>query len=393
MKYIFRALTPQLQRDLESDRSILLLGPRQTGKTTLLSRFPAQLSISLLDHRIRLNYERDPQVLADEVDHLPGTPTVIIDEIEKLPVLMDTIQYLIDQRKARFILTGSSARKLRRRHAMNLLPGRIAIHRLDPFIMTEYPTQPNLENCLYFGDLPRTILAKQKEALLRDYVSLYLEEEIRAEAVVRNTGLFAQFLELAAIESGNIINFSSIAQDLGVSAKTVQSYFEILDDCLVAERVLPYWDKKTRKSLYKGYKYLLFDMGVRRVAAREGTPLPLDRLGHVFEQWIGLQLIRLCRLLGSNAQIKYWRDHNGPEVDWIIDLHHRLIPIEVKWTDRPSIKDCHHLHTFQQRYPIAEHGYIVCRISAPRKLSETVTALPWIQLCEWIRPKIERPAD
>ncbi len=313
-------------------------------------------------------------------------PLIIIDEIQKVPELLDVIQYLIDQRKAQFILTGSSARKLKAGKSLNLIPGRIILLKLDSMVETEYPGKRDILDILYYGDLPKIVQMKSvgienlREEELDSYVATYLEEEIRAEAVVRKVGVFSQFLELAAIESGHVINYSSISQDIGISAVTVQSYYQILEDCLVAERVMPLTRSKTRKSLTHAPKYLLFDLGVRRLAAREGVSLSRERLGHLFEQWVGLQLIRYCRLYYPRATVKYWRDHNGPEVDWVIDLQDCLIPIEVKWTDRPATKDARHLQTFCLEYPEARQGFVICRSPSARKLAPDITVLNWQEL-------------
>lgn len=389
MVYINRHLELRLNALLEEGKSILLLGPRQVGKTTLLATLKVAVMITLLEPRRRHLYEKDPQILADEIavyEKSPTLPLIVIDEIQKVPALLDVIQYLIDQKKAQFILTGSSARKLKHGKSINLIPGRVILLKLDPLVETEYPKKRDVLEALYYGDLPKIVQSDSvestelREAELDSYVATYLEEEIRAEALVRKVGVFSQFLELAAIESGNVINYSSISQDIGVSAVTVQSYFQILEDCLIAERIVPLTRSKTRKSLTQAPKFLLFDLGVRRLAAREGVRLSKDRVGHLFEQWVGLQLIRYCRLYYPRATVKYWRDHNGPEVDWVIDFQDRLIPIEVKWTDKPTIKDARHLETFCLEYPEATKGFVICRAPMARKLGPSVTALNWESL-------------
>jgi len=299
---------------------------------------------------------------------------------------MDSAQYLIDKNLGQFILTGSSARKLKRNHDINLLPGRVIPIYLDALMLSELPALiPNLKELLFYGSLPEIILTEDqamREELLEAYLITYLEEEIRAESVVRNLGNFARFLELAASEAGYMINLASLSKKIGVSSTTIESYYQILEDCLIITRIEPISESKTRHRLSKAQKYLFFDLGVRRVAAREGTRPPLKYLGHLFEQFIGIELIRQARLTSQRSRIRYWRDLNGPEVDWIIDQPDRLIPIEVKWTDAPSKDDAKHLKLFINEYKQAEKGYIICRTPNTMKISDQVTAISWKNLEE-----------
>lgn len=386
MNYIPRSIESSLAHHLQRGKSILLLGPRQTGKTTLLSRFPADLHISLIEPNVRQRYEKDPSLLSGEVRALKASvprqrPLVIVDEVQKVPLLLDVVQTLIDDRVAQFILTGSSARKLRRSGALNLLPGRVVSMRLDPLSYAEYPG-PDLEERLQYGALPaivQTTVHADREVDLQSYVETYLEEEIRAEALVRNIGTFLRFLEYAGLESGNIVNHHKLAQELGISHTTIAAYYEVLEDCLIAERVDPLTQSATRKKLTKSSRYLLFDLGVRRCCAQEGPKMGKVRFGMLFEQYVGLELIRAARQIGS-TQIRFWRDPDGPEVDWVIERHHQLIPIEVKWTDTPQASDARHLVTFLSEYPTAKRGYVVCRTTRPVQLTPQIQAIPWQQV-------------
>ena len=283
---IARLLHPVLARHLARGKSILLLGPRQTGKTTMVAELEADVALSLASPAVRQRYERDPSTLAREVEALPTVangrrrPLVAIDEVQKVPSLMDVGQDLIDRGRAQFVFTGSSARKLRRGRDINLLPGRVVALRLDPLTVEELPPR-TLDEALLDGALPgirTTRKAEDREADLRSYVEAYLEEEVRQEALVRNIGAFGRFLELAASEAGRVANYSRISQDVGVSSVTVQAYYEILCDCLVAERVEPIIRSASRKKLTKSNRYLMFDVGVSRVAAREGRRLARLRL-------------------------------------------------------------------------------------------------------------------
>lgn len=385
MTYVFRELEPKLEEALTRGKSVLLMGPRQTGKTTtLLSQITPHLSISLLSASDRLRYEHHPATLEKEIRSIKTTgsqPLIVIDEIQKAPQLLDTIQLLIDQKVAQFVLTGSSARKLRRQKA-NMLPGRVILLRLDPFLAQEYP-ETSLTDKLYYGDLPGVVTTENpmhRDAELASYVTTYLDEEIQAEAAVRRIGTFHQFLQLAAMESGKAVHFSNLSQDLGVSANTVQAYYQILEDCLIAERVTPFTKSKTRKTLAKTAKFLFFDLCVRRLAAKEGIGLSKEQDGHLFKHWVGLELIRLCRLKSTTASIHFWRDHNGPEVDWILQYNGQLTAIEVKWTEKPTPHDCRHLHTFLTEYPACKFAFLVCNIPRSQQLSEKIMAIPWREL-------------
>jgi predicted AAA+ superfamily ATPase len=211
-------------------------------------------------------------------------------------------------------------------------------------------------------------------------VTTYLEEEVRAEAIVRNLGSFARFLELAASESGRPVNFRKLSQEIGVAHTTIMAYFDILEQCLIVERIEPLMKSSTRKKLTRAQKYLFFDLGVRRVAAREGPKPARETWGFLFEQFIGLELIRLSRNQPQRPSLAYWRDPDGPEVDWVYEKEGQFTPIEVKWSDSPQPKDGQHLETFLAEYENAKEGFVVCRTPRRFKLSPRVIALPWQEL-------------
>jgi predicted AAA+ superfamily ATPase len=387
MSYIRRTIESLLLRQIGRGKRILLLGPRQTGKTTVLENLNCDWSVSLLIPSFRQKYERDPNAFFQEVEALVETkknPLIAVDEIQKVPPLLDSIQWFIDKRKARFILTGSSARKLRRERDANLLPGRVVTYRMDPLNLLEYAGS-TLEDRLSYGTLPAIILEKNRrdrENDLRSYVETYLEEEIRSEAVTRNLPAFARFLELAASESGKIVSMRALSQNIGIAHTTVSDYYQILEDTMIVERIEPYTKSKTRKKLTRSSRYLFFDTGVCRLAAREGTSPNRERLGEWFEQWVGLELLRLIRLSEVRFRLRFWRDPDGPEVDWLLEGEKKIIPIEVKWTERPNDGDIRHLKTFMNEYPDAKKGFVVCRTDSPRKLADRIYVLPWNRLPE-----------
>ncbi len=369
---------------LRRNKSILLLGPRQTGKTTLIKRLPCDLYINLSETQTRRRFELNPDLIIKEAEALISKKTnlIIIDEIQKVPQILDPIQSLIDNRASQFILTGSSARKLRRKSEINLLPGRVVVLHMDPFTHTEFPQ--DLESQLIYGSLPGIAtekIAKNKNLDLRSYVNTYLEEEIRSEAIVRNLPAFYRFLEMAALESGKIVSFNALSQSIGVAHTTISSYFQILEDCMMAERVDPIFESASRKKLIKSSKYLFFDLGVRRVAGKEGTKLSSTRLGELFENFVGLELIRENRQKVS-SQIHFWRDPDGPEVDWVVKAEGTYIPIEVKINSQPSMSDTRHLQTFLSEYPCPRGGFVVCTTPRRYKIAKNILALPWQDIAE-----------
>jgi len=382
--YIERIIENELRKAVSKQKSIMLLGPRQTGKTTLLQRFPYDRFLNLANPDLRQRYEKRPALLIAEIHDMEAQagklPLVVIDEIQKVPSLLDAVQVLIDEKKAVFLLTGSSARKLRRGSHVNLLPGRILAFRLDPFSRKEY-AKGSLQNQLLYGALPFIATEPSEEAreqALRSYVTTYLEEEVRAEALVRNLSPFGRFLELAASEAGSLINLRKLSQEIGVSHVTIGSYFQILEDCLIVERIESLTHSSTRKKLTRGSKYLFFDLGVRRLAAQEGRRLPRESWGKLLEQWVGLELLRAIRQ--SSGHLRFWRDPDGPEVDWVIEQDGGMIPFEVKWTEAPTVQDARHLQTFLSEYPEAQKGFIICRTPHALSLAPHIRAIPWQEL-------------
>ena len=387
VNFVGRHVETRLRAALARHKSVLLLGPRQTGKTTLLQQLRPDTLLNFLRPEVRQRYERAPQLLGAEVEALAERtrgrkPLVALDEVQRVPALVNSVQDLIDRRLAQFILTGSSARKLRRSRDSNWLPGRLAPLRLDPFSLSEQDP-PSLEHALIYGSLPGISLAPDdaaREEDLRAYTTLYLEEEVRAEALVRNLGTFSRFLQLAALEAGNISHFRGIAQELGVPHTTVAGYYEILEDCLIAERIEALSESRTRKKLTKSPRYLFFDLGVRRAAAEEGPRPPVRVLGALFEQFVGLELLRAARQALAPLQLRFWRDPDGPEVDWVLMSEERWLPVEVKWSEAPGARDARHLETFLSEYSKAKEAVVVCRTPKPFKLGAKVTAVPWQEI-------------
>ncbi len=388
--YIQRIIEGSIREALARGKSILLLGARQTGKTTLIeSQLNPDLTYSFAKAKDRQRYETDPVLFEKELEEycnsIEKKPLIFIDEVQKIPRVMDIIQDLIDHGLAQFILSGSSARKLKHGHDLNLLPGRVVALSMAPLLHKEIPDpKPTLEDILLYGTLPKIITEKSKkhrETDLYAYVTTYLEEEIRAEAAVRNIGSFTRFLEIAAGEAGRTHNFSRISQDIGVATTTISNYYQLLEDCLVAHRIDPITDGQTRRRLIKSPKYLFFDLGVRRACANEGVRLPQKYLGDLFEHYIGNELLHQSQLASPQIKLKYWKDAAGPEVDFVLDYAHQYIPVEVKWTDKPGKSDARHIKKF-----INEHetklSYVVCRTPRRYKIDDNIVALPWQELSQ-----------
>lgn len=390
MRYSHRLIEQSLAHHLERGKSILLLGPRQTGKTTLIEQcIRPDISYSFVQASVRQRYEKNPELLERElqerIQQHTGIPIVFIDEVQKIPRVMDVAQYFIDRKQARFILTGSSARKLRRGSELNLLPGRVVVMTMPPFVYEELPSPaPNLEELLIYGTLPHIVTEedpRDRETDLYSYVTTYLEQEVRAEALVRNVGNFARFLEIAAGEAGRQLNFTRLSQDIGVADTTIAHYFQILEDCLITLRIDPITNTQTKRRLIKSPKYLFFDLGIRRACAKEGIGLPQRVLTDLFEHFVGNQLVYLSRLYAPNSHIRYWRDVAGPEIDYVIDMADQYIPIEVKWSDKPTLSDARHLMKFIQEYSDhATQAYIVCRTPYRYKLADNVTVISWKEI-------------
>ncbi len=390
MPYIHRFIENALKKTIQRNKSVLLLGPRQTGKTTLIEHLDEiDLSYSFLETSLRRRFEENPDLIIGEIKGFIRTkkkqerPTVFIDEVQKIPEIMDPLQLAIDQKLANFIITGSSARRLKH----NLLPGRVVELHLDALSLLEID-HDSLEDLILNGSLPEIILQndiEHKEHLLTSYVNLYLEEEVRAEALVRNLASFSRFLKYAAVDAGKILNISNLSKEVGVPRRSIEEYYQILEDCLIANRVDPIIDITTRRRLTKAPKYLLFDLGIRRIAAGEGLRLPERYFGDLFEQFIGIELIKLIRMFAPQARLRYWRDHSGPEIDYVIEYNHHYLPIEVKWTDKPSREDARHLRTFMKEYETMSPSYVVCRTPRPVELNEDVLAVNWKEISNIVR--------
>jgi len=404
-KTLFRYLDKAIYSVIKNRYSALILGPRQVGKTTLVSGClkgaKNVVKYLLQDPSLKIELERSPSRLISQIRALKKKPCVFIDEAQKVPALFDAVQVLIDNKDAEFILTGSSARKLKR-HGANLLPGRIKRYHLSPLLWGELGLIKNcsinelaidninhnvdysFKDTLIYGALPGIVNLPQKERsdFLRAYAEIYLEEEIRAEALSRKIGAFSRFLELAAAESGTNPNLCKLSNESGVSQPAVKEFYNILEDTLIIERVEPYL-KNARKRIFSSSRYYFFDLGVRNVLAR--LPLTADLVntqkGVLFEHAVMLEIIGRVKALNKNYKICYWRTSAGAEVDCVIDLGSLVIPIEIKSSSYVAQSEIKGLKSFLCDYKkIAKQGFVITMGDKKEVLADNITALPWFYL-------------
>ncbi|MBW2304737.1 MAG: ATP-binding protein [Deltaproteobacteria bacterium] len=345
-------------------KSFFLFGPRQVGKSTLVRKELAQkyhIEIDLLKRDEFLKYRLDPALFRSEIEFAAKNGKkfiVFIDEIQKLPFLLDEIHYLIEKFKGQltFILTGSSARKLKR-SSVNMLAGRAWEFRLYPFTFMELGDAFHLNDALLKGTLPPIVHENPEDAFftLKAYTQTYLKEEILDEALVRNVEAFGRFLDIAADQSGRIVNYSTIGRDTGVSGKNIKNYYQILEDTLIAIRLEPYL-KSARKRLVRHPKYYLFDIGVINSLCSRITPRSITVptvLGNLFEHFIILETKRLVHYGKRPAKLFHWRSSQGAEVDLIIEEEENLFAVEIKTMRRVKKADLRGLRSFCKDYPQA----------------------------------------
>ncbi|MDD2706700.1 MAG: ATP-binding protein [Verrucomicrobiae bacterium] len=405
-----------MKRSLARPFVHLIFGARQTGKTTLLNHvLPSEtVRVDFSDPMERSRHLADPGLFLKRCRGMPSNREgqfVFVDEVQAVPSVFDAVQHLYDndKRRWRFVLCGSSARKLRKTGA-NLLPGRSFVHRLYPLTMAEHPPAPerisyavsplplswppggealnlfppaDLETRLAYGSLPGIVASEENDRsrLLNAFAMVHLEEEIRRESLVKDWGAFLRFLELAAAESGHILNYAGIAQETGLSQPTIKAYYQLLEDMFIGFQVTAYSGSK-RKNLLSSSKFLFFDPGVRHAAAGLNPSREIVKVnpGLFFEQWVGVELWKRLQYL-QEGRLHYLRTRDGMEIDFIVEHRGRLAPIEVKWSERPALQDARHLLSFLQEHPKqASHGFIVCRCSRPEQIHEKITALPWFCL-------------
>lgn len=357
--------------DLVQHRSLFLFGPRQTGKSTLLrSTFPDGRYVDLLEADTYRQLSAYPETLRQSLtakDRL-----IIIDEIQKLPGLLDEVQAVIDRDKTRrFILTGSSARKLKRGGA-NLLAGRAWIARLHPLVVPELGGRADLLRRLSYGSLPAIYDSARPLEDLKAYVGSYLQEEIRAEGLARSIESFSRFLDAAGMSNGELVNFTKVGSDCGIPPRTVRDHFQILEDTLVAYLLPPFRDTAKRKPVAASKLYF-FDVGVANVLLRRGpVAARSESFGRALEHQVFLELRAHLDYMRLDIPLSFWRTHEGHEVDFVIG---GAVAIEVKGTGRVADRDLKSIRALAGEVRLRKK-LVVCTEPMRRKTSDGIEIIP-----------------
>ena len=364
--------------------NVLLLGPRQVGKSTICRNLRAQVYVDLADEAEFLGYAKDPARLRREVDALPPGSLVVVDEVQRVPALLNTVQSLADRRgrSVRFVLTGSSARKLRRGGA-NLLPGRVILEHLDPLTVLE-TGDVDWDRALRLGMLPGIYWGNDEAVeVLGTYGEVYLRDEIQAEAATRNLGGYARFLDTIALASGQWVNYSKLSSDVDVPKETVRRFVQLLDDTLLAHRLPPFRpSRSTSRRLVQRERVLLFDVGVRNaLLGLHRRPLGPDQMGALFEQWTMLQVIYLNHALRRGWKLSTYRTEAGAAVDLVVERARDVVAIEIKAARQVTPADTKGLLSLAglvgRRRPLAL--WLVFRGERAQRFDSGVEALPVLE--------------
>ena len=336
--------------DIENqlDEAMFLFGARQVGKSTLLQdRFKNAVYYDLLIPSIRKSFKRNPDLLREALSSKPVGTLVIVDEIQKVPELLDLVHWLMVNRGLRFILSGSSARKLKKSGA-NTLGGRAQPRTLFPLVWKEV-TDFQIDRAVQNGMIPRHYLVEDATDRLEAYVKVYLDEEIRDEAAVQDVDVFERFMEVAAISDGEMLNYSNIASDCGVSAKTVKSYYQILYDTLLGYEI-PAYRKVIKRPVVQAPKFYYFDVGLAnylmgRYSLKRGT----DDYGHAFEHFVMQEIIAYRGYFRRREEISYWHTYNDQEVDAVIG--DAKVAIKIKSSEQVKTSHKKGLKAFKEEHP------------------------------------------
>lgn len=334
-------------------KSFFLFGPRGTGKTTWIkTEFPNSVYLDLLESDLYTDLLARPARL---IDYIPRgySGFVILDEVQRIPALLYEAHRLIEHEKMKFILTGSSARKLRGKE-VNLLAGRALTYHMHPLVAQEIKNDFDIVKSLKWGHLPASYQQQDPSKYLASYTATYLREEVQQEGLTRNIGAFSRFLEAASFSQGQVLNISEIARECAVNRKTVEYYFSILDDLLIAYR-LPVFHRRAKRRMVEHPKFFFFDVGVYR-ALRPRGPLDVEEeiAGAGLETLIFQEINAMNNYRDWGYGIYYWRTANGIEVDFVLYGARGLVAIEVKRADRITDKHLNGLNALISDYPMAK---------------------------------------
>jgi len=372
MEYIQR----QLNIDLPPRQSAFLWGPRKIGKSTYLKhRFPGSIVYDFLRSDLFLDFSKSPSLLRERLlakeTHELQEP-VILDEVQKVPEILDEVHWLIENKAVRFLLCGSSARKLKRGKA-NLLGGRAWRYEMFPLVSAEVQDS-DLLKILNRGMIPAHLLDEHYEKSLRAYTQDYLKEEVFAEGLTRNIPAFSRFFDAMGYSHGELINYSNIARDCGVDSKTVREYYQILIDTLLGRFVEPFKRRQDRHVISRTPKFYLFDVGVAGVITKRHIPEERGELfGKGFEHFIFMEISAHSSYSDLNYDIHYWRTKTGLEVDFI--LGNGEVAVEVKGTNRVDQTDLRALRVFIETYSPSK-AILVCNEKELR-LHGAIRIMPW----------------
>ncbi len=372
-----------------SKKSLLLLGARQVGKSTLAKALQPDIAVNLAKEATFLSYAKDPEKLWREAMAQEKPSCIFVDEVQRIPSLLNTIQALIDDGpKHRYILTGSSARKLKRGGA-NLLPGRVILEYLDPLSVAELGEAFDLDRALQMGTLPGIYLDNATAIdTLETYATVYLRQEVQAEAVVRDVGSYARFLDIAAEQSGLWVNYSKLSSDAEIPKETIRRYYQILEDTLLAFRIESFTPKRSQRHVSQRDRFIIFDVGVRNalLGAVRRSPTNRER-GHLFEQWLILQFIYFIRAHRLPWKVLAYRTDSGAEVDIVIDTGDDLIAVECKLGKNVAASDLRGLRSFMAVAGRPVRAFVVFTGERAQKLDHDVTAVPYLDFLTKLLPK------
>ncbi len=368
----------------EKKSSIFLFGPRMTGKTTLIRGLCYSLFINLLDPEVELKYRRNPNLLKEQLFLLPDNSSVIIDEIQKIPELLNVIQMAIEEKNLRFILSGSSARKLKRGGA-NLLGGRAHSANLHPLTKAELGIDFNLQHALEVGTLPRVALLIQESQFdeindyLRGYATIYIKEEIQAEALTRNLGAFQRFLSVASQANGQILEYVNISRECSVPASSVKEYYQILEDTLIGNLLWCHDHSERKKTRPKFY---FFDCGVvQSLNGRLSLPPTEAETGILFETWFINEVRRISDYAKKDFSLSYWRERHH-EIDLLISKGGKVVlAVELKSGKSDMKKETAQL--FKMRFPDVPI-VVASKLETIGRKTDLSEILPWEKVIDKI---------
>ena len=366
-----------LKLNIENNNSAFLWGPRKTGKSFLLGQlFAESTSFDFLKSDLLFRFSKNPSLLREELLHLEASgklkQPIILDEVQKVPSILDEVHWMMENKKWQFILCGSSPRKLKRGHA-NLLGGRAWRFEMFPLVTAEIPGF-DLLTALNHGLIPSHYTEKNYKRSLKAYVNDYLKEEIMSEGLVRNLSGFARFLDSVGYSHGEMVNFLNISRDCGVDAKTVKAYYQILVDTMLGVFIYPFAKKSGRQIIMSTPKFYLFDVGVAgHLLKREILEERGDAFGRAFEHFILMELLAYRSYSEKDFKIDYWRTKDGTEVDFVLD--DGKIAIEVKGGRNIDSSSIRPLRVFTEEYK-PEKTILVNNETMPR-LIDNIELTPW----------------